>query len=134
MTTRFSGTIEELKAKLNSLGPVELWTQINPNQHQFRHPNGGLMNWFPSTGSINFQGKPIGRDELQAQVEELLQRQGATISATTESVEPITQESINTSNAPSTGPQAHNLGSHKHLIGAADSLGALQFCICLLLR
>lgn len=72
MATRFSGTIEELKAKLASLATVGSWLVVNANQHQFRHHDGGVMNWFPSTGSINFQGKPELRDFLQATVAGLL--------------------------------------------------------------
>jgi len=30
------------------------------------------MNWFPSTGSLNYQGKPSGRDPLKEKVSELL--------------------------------------------------------------
>ena len=72
MATRFSGQIEELKAKLVSLDPLGSWAEVNTNQYQFRHNDGGVLNWFPSTGSINFQGKPAGRDSLQAKVAELL--------------------------------------------------------------
>jgi deoxycytidylate deaminase len=72
MATRFSGTIEELKNKLASLNASGSWIEVNPNQYQFRHNEGGVMNWFPSTGSITFQGKPSGRDLLQAKVAALL--------------------------------------------------------------
>ncbi len=82
MATRFSGTIEELKAKLAPLDTSGSWTEVNTNQHQFRHHDGGVMNWFPSTGSITFQGKPAGRDLLQAKVSGLLHTPAVTVSET----------------------------------------------------
>lgn len=78
MATLFSGTVEDLKAKLVSLESAGSWTEVNPNQHQFRHNSGGVMNWYPSTGSINFQGKPIGSHLLQALVAALLSAPTAT--------------------------------------------------------
>lgn len=72
MATRFSGEIDELKNKLASLGSAGEWVEVNANQHQFRHKDGGVMNWFPSTGSINFQGKPAGRDSLRLTVSSIL--------------------------------------------------------------
>jgi len=66
MAHRFSGTIAELKTQLapfnTSMGN---WIEVNPNQYQFCHKDGGIMNWFPSTGTINFQGKPENRDTLE---------------------------------------------------------------------
>ena len=82
MATRFSGTIEELKDKLASLNASGSWTEVNANQHQFRHNDGGVMNWFPSTGSISFQGKPAGRDLLQAKVSDLLHASAVAVSET----------------------------------------------------
>jgi deoxycytidylate deaminase len=77
MAVRFSGTTEELKTKLGTLAESGSWTEINPNQHQFRHKNGGVLNWYPSTGAVNFQGQPVGRDALQAEVTALLQDDGS---------------------------------------------------------
>jgi deoxycytidylate deaminase len=72
MATRFTGSIEDLKLSLASLSSEGEWIEVNPNQHQFRHTYGGIMNWFPSTGSLNYQGKPSGRDPLKEKVSELL--------------------------------------------------------------
>lgn len=73
MAIRFSGNTDELKQKLCELVSQGDWAEVNANQYQFRHQGGGVLNWFPSTGNINFQGKPAGRDELQAIVINLLQ-------------------------------------------------------------
>jgi len=45
---------------------------MDENQKQFRHGNGGIMNWYASTGSIHFQGKLGPRESLQETVGKLL--------------------------------------------------------------
>ncbi|MBT3199075.1 MAG: cytidine deaminase [Phycisphaerales bacterium] len=74
MGHRFTGTYEELKNKLDILQPGGEWQDVNENQKQFRHQNGGVINWYPSTGSLNFQGKSEGRNELEKQVGEILSK------------------------------------------------------------
>ncbi len=73
MALRFSGTKEELKALLECLASSGKWEDINPNQLQFRNNAGGVMNWYPSTGSITFQGKPDASEKLRKLVSELLE-------------------------------------------------------------
>ena len=72
MATRYTGKIEDLKTALASLANDGEWVEVNPNQHQFRHSNGAIMNWFPTTGSLNYQGRPAGRDPLKEMVSQLL--------------------------------------------------------------
>jgi hypothetical protein len=115
MALRFSGTFEELKAQLGLLAGYGSWAEVNPNQHQFRHKNGGVLNWYPSTGAINFQGHPNGRDSLQKEVTALLQGEGVAIStpvvvdetpvqivetAVTEKIHPISASSSHLRNYP----------------------------------
>jgi Deoxycytidylate deaminase len=69
---RFDGEISELKIKLASLQQAGEWRAVNPNQYQFRAKNKGIMNWYPSTGNITFQGNTVSAEQLQALVEELL--------------------------------------------------------------
>lgn len=69
---RFDGEISELKIKLSSLQQAGEWRAVNPNQYQFRAKNKGIMNWYPSTGNITFQGDTVSAEQLQALVEELL--------------------------------------------------------------
>lgn len=63
---RFTGDLEQLKSKLIDLDGE--WTTLNPNQVQFRDPSGGVMNWYPSTGKINFQGSKDAATALEAEV------------------------------------------------------------------
>jgi hypothetical protein len=55
------------------LNDVGEWIEVNANQHQFRHNSGGMMNFYPTTGSVNFQGKPAGKEQLAKLVTALLE-------------------------------------------------------------
>ncbi len=57
MSMKFSGSYEDLKSRLNSLENSGEWIDLNENQKQFKHKSGSILNWYPSTGTINFQGK-----------------------------------------------------------------------------
>ena len=120
MATRFSGTIEELKAKLASLDTLGSWMEVNSNQHQFRHNNGGVINWFPSTGSINFQGKPAGRDSLKATVSSLLHADAAPISDAV--VQPASPMATDEVKPPNPKPDAARAEAQ---IAPADTRGTL---------
>ncbi|WP_341962019.1 anti-phage dCTP deaminase [Pseudomonas sp. RC10] len=69
---RFNGNLIELKIKLKELIEAGEWKETNPNQHQFRTNNGAILNWYPSTGNINFQGKSASIELLKPLVEKLL--------------------------------------------------------------
>lgn len=75
---RFDGTFEELKIKLESILPAGEWRVINENQHQFKTLGKGILNWYPTTGTIHFQGKPHAASKLQEMVEPLLESQCGT--------------------------------------------------------
>lgn len=62
MNMKFTGSIEDLKKKLESLGGN--WNEEQANKIVFRN-NLGVLNWFPSTGTLQFQGKTPGIDNLQ---------------------------------------------------------------------
>lgn len=100
MALRFSGSTEELRALLTEAVQDGDWKEINPNQHQFRHENGGILNWYPSTGVINFQGQPSGRDALQEQVTSLLQQQPSKPLPDAESIPTQTREALLSSEFP----------------------------------
>lgn len=65
MTLKFSGKFEDLKSKLAALGGA--WDESQPNKKVLRLKD-GVMNWFESTGSINFQGKGDGKATLEVEV------------------------------------------------------------------
>lgn len=68
MKITFTGSITELKTKLAELGGE--W-QDNPNMHSLR-VNGGIMNWYGSTGTLQFQGKSKPKAHLEGQVAHLI--------------------------------------------------------------
>lgn len=63
--TRFTGKYEELRDRLTSLNGEGEWHDLNENQKQFRHRAGGIVNWYPSTGTITFQGPGDQQSTLQ---------------------------------------------------------------------
>lgn len=69
MALKFSGTFADLSSKLVTLQGQ--WDESQPNKKVLRL-NGGVMNWFESTGSINFQGKDPGKATLEIEVPTLL--------------------------------------------------------------
>lgn len=69
---RFTGTPKELESRLEGLDGH--WNEVNPNQFQFRCSNGAVMNWYPSTGIINFQGKAESAKVLKSLVTQKLEQ------------------------------------------------------------
>jgi len=69
MNLKFTGTFDDLKLKLSSLGGA--WNEDQPNKKVFRF-GGGVLNWFNSTGTLHIQGKSPGLDQLEAAVSHLL--------------------------------------------------------------
>ena len=65
----FTETYSELKEKLSELDGE--WDESQANKKVFRH-NGGIMNWYESTGTIQFQGREDGKAFLEAKVKFLL--------------------------------------------------------------
>jgi len=85
MKLRFTGTFEELKEALSPIAGDGGWIELNENQMQFRHSSGGILNWFPSTGTISFQGRIDDQEKLVKVVAPLLSPdQILTFSAETE--------------------------------------------------
>ncbi|MFF5864609.1 anti-phage dCTP deaminase [Pseudomonas sp. NPDC012596] len=69
---RFEGDYQELRAKLIQLDSAGVWKALNPNQYQFRANSGGVLNWYPNTRNMTFQGKPEAAGALQCLVQDLL--------------------------------------------------------------
>lgn len=54
---KFHGTIEELKAAVAACGLSGSWTEnAKANNFQFRGKTGEILNWWPSNGTLQFQG------------------------------------------------------------------------------
>lgn len=62
---KFTGSVEELKAKLEACGCQGEWCEI-PHGHQFRARDGAILNWFPKKGTISLQGDKSAAERLGA--------------------------------------------------------------------
>lgn len=69
MNIKFTGTFDLLKSKLESLNGE--WDESQPNKKVLRL-DGGVLNWYESTGTINTQGKSPGKELLEEKVPNLL--------------------------------------------------------------
>jgi cytidine deaminase len=70
MTLKFTGSFEELKENLGSLGTN--WDESQPNKKVFRDDDGAILNWFESTGRLQFQGKLKPKAKMERIVANLL--------------------------------------------------------------
>ncbi|MFT4804993.1 MAG: deoxycytidylate deaminase [Psychroserpens sp.] len=62
MKITFTGNYSELQDKLSSLSGE--WEENQPNKKVFKL-NGVVMNWFETTGTIQFQGKPRLKEQTE---------------------------------------------------------------------
>jgi len=62
---KFKGKLAELQALLASYGAKGDWKTPTSQQHQFRAEDGAMLNWWPSTGTVSFQGSPTEKETLE---------------------------------------------------------------------
>jgi hypothetical protein len=63
--TIFRGTFEDFQEKVMAAGCRGVWSDISHGK-QFRTEAGTIMNWFPGTGTVQFQGAEADRDILRS--------------------------------------------------------------------
>ena len=66
MAASFEGSAEELMAKVAVSGVKGEWTADGQGKHSFRSKKGGILNFWPSKGTVQFQGKADPKAELEA--------------------------------------------------------------------
>ena len=55
--TKFHGTLDELKAAVDACGLIGEWRNNEKGgNHSFRARSGEILNWWPSKGTLQFQG------------------------------------------------------------------------------
>lgn len=69
MSRKFTKGFEELRTTLAPIGTE--WDESEPGKKVLRK-DGGLLNWFPSTGSLQFQGKFEAKSRLEGAALSLL--------------------------------------------------------------
>ena len=65
---RFNGDLQTLKERVRRCEVRGKWRHIfKSNQHQFKAETGENLNWWPTTGTITFQGgdAPVLRDRYE---------------------------------------------------------------------
>lgn len=63
MTNKFNGTINELQGLMAGI-PGD-WFDDGNGKHTFRTKDGGVMNWWPSKGTVQLQGSELGKAKIQ---------------------------------------------------------------------
>lgn len=58
MSIKYNGTIEDLRDLLKTTPGI--WSPKLNGKHVFRSNDGGVLNWWPSTGTIQLQGNSRG--------------------------------------------------------------------------
>ncbi|MEY4591064.1 MAG: hypothetical protein RL497_3140, partial [Pseudomonadota bacterium] len=125
MELKFSGTYESLVAKLTSLEGD--WDDSQPNKKVLRL-NGGVMNWFESTGRIQFQGRDPGKSVLEEGVpKRLYPAEAATITSSKTLTAPPRSQTAPLSEKPSLSIEKQYLTSGINqgdlIIGIVSSVG-----------
>ena len=66
---KFTGEFEELKRRLESLGGD--WNEGQAGKKVLR-VNGGVLNWYETTGTLQVQGKSPGKALLEKSIPHLI--------------------------------------------------------------
>jgi len=64
MANKYEGTIEELQALLKTAGLKGKWEDDGQGKHTFRSGDGGVLNWWPSKGTVQLQGQEKAKSKL----------------------------------------------------------------------
>lgn len=78
MKQKYTGTIDELKALIESTGIQGELQSDRKGMQTFRSVDGGVLNWW-SNGTIQFQGKPDAKAILELSLEKLLARKTSNV-------------------------------------------------------
>ena len=69
---KWEGSFEELKAFVKTLGFRGEWSSEGNKKEVFTTRSNGLLNYWPSTGTVNFQGKESESESFKQAYEEAL--------------------------------------------------------------
>ena len=64
MSNKFNGTLEELKCLM--AGVAGDWSDDSNGKHTFRTKDSGVMNWWPSKGTVQLQGSESGKAKISS--------------------------------------------------------------------
>jgi hypothetical protein len=66
MQMRFTGKFRDLEKLIAVIGISGEWTK-RENHNQYRADKGAVLNWWPSTGTVTFQGPDAAARTLKAE-------------------------------------------------------------------
>jgi predicted nucleotide-binding protein len=66
MAEKFRGTVEELKAAVQAAGIHGTWSDDGQGKFAFRSRDGGVLNFWPSRGTLQLQGNDHAKKALEA--------------------------------------------------------------------
>ena len=84
MATKYNGTLNSLRNGIADARIYGVWKVDRTGKHTFRSSSGGILNWWPSNGTVHFQGKDEGIIPLEhaftgiARIEQSKQKKGKT--------------------------------------------------------
>lgn len=124
MKLTFTKSYEELSEALKDIGGT--WDAFQPRKKVLRH-EGGILNWFETTGTISFQGPEEKRNILEAKVKHLLYPEEFPVSPVVAEPEPQEEPVPSESgrSAPSIGEQylKGNFNNSELVIGIVSAVG-----------
>jgi predicted nucleotide-binding protein len=68
MPLKFKGTLDELKGTVASAGLQGAWSDDGHGKIAFRTKDGGVLNWWPSSGTVQTQGQDEAKQALEVAV------------------------------------------------------------------
>ena len=69
MANKFDGTLEELRALVKAAGLKGEWEDDGQGKHTFRSGDEGVLNWWPSRGTVQLQGQSKAKARLEKAIE-----------------------------------------------------------------
>lgn len=76
---KFHGAYEEVKDIVHVVGVFGDWADLG-SQKQFRAESRAILNWWPNTGTVTFQGKYPACDQLRSRLgPEIERRRGSVV-------------------------------------------------------
>lgn len=77
---KFKGKLSDLQKIVTDAGFEGEWSDNGNGCHQYRASHGAILNWWPSKGTITFQGSAAAKGAMEATLAEALGRNGSTSS------------------------------------------------------
>lgn len=63
---KHKGSFEDLKTMVRGIGREITFSGVSGNAHQIKTEDGAILNWYESTGTVQFQGKQEAKAKLEA--------------------------------------------------------------------